>query len=123
MKELDLSAGERTEVLAISSDSIAQKIEFEVVANNGNAPNGIVEVETSMLPLMKMNKVTHGLKTVNRFQKSWLQCNLKIFVTSDSDGKLQFKTRHFTSKVLWVILAAIMALGIVSALIPVLLRG
>jgi len=122
MMEFELKAGAKTQVLSLFSDSVPQRIAFDVANVDGTDPSGRIEVETSMLPLMTPRLETLPLQAQNTLQKGWLQTNVAIHVTSDSDAVLAFQTRHLTSRKLWITLAVVAVIGIVAAIIPLLVK-
>lgn len=124
MKEIDLKAGERVKVLSLFSDSVPRTIAFEVTTADGTAPDGTVEMESSMLPMMAKTRVTHPLKRENRLNKSWLQANVAVHVVSATDASLRFKSRQAAGKLLWIVVAAIGVLAIaVAFILPMVLSG
>lgn len=115
-----LTPGERTEVLNLFSDSMARTIRFDVTAASG-AISGRIDVERALVPFLKPRVDTMPLAPENALQKSWLDGQYKVFVTSDSAATLEMKSRPLTRNRLFVILLVVALLGLVAGLAPFLL--
>ena len=120
MAETRASAGTRTRILHILSDSVPQSVRFtaEPVAGAGE-PTGLVEVERSRLFAGRRTE-QHPLQPQNTFQKGMFDVVYSVFVTPDEDTEIVFQSRHVRSRwLIWVLVLVLIA-GIAAGSIAAL---
>ena len=123
MKEMAIKAGERHRILHLFSDSIPQQVRFSAALADGGAPvSGDVEVAGSRW-LFGKPAVHQPLTAENVVHKGWLDTNFSIYVTPDQDTRVTLHTRHFTSRMLVWVLAAVVVLAAASAVLVPMLAG
>jgi hypothetical protein len=88
----------------------------------GGSPSGVVEVERSVF-FFARRKEEHRLQSENSLKKGMFDTSYAVFVTPDQDTKIDFKTRHVTSRKLFWVLGIVLAVGLVAGLLPVILKG
>lgn len=116
MKRISVKKGERTPILHIVSDSIPQSVLFGARPLEGDEPvGGTVEVERRTL-LGRRAPITYALQPENRIRKGFWDTGFKIFVTSDRDAEIEFRTRHFTANWLLLTLGTMLLLGLAAGL-------
>jgi len=123
MKNILTPGQERTRILHILSDSVPQTVRFEAEAvRGGGNPSGVVEVERSVF-FFTHRKEEHPLQAENNLKKGMFDTSYAVFVTPDQDTKINFKTRHVTSRKLFWVLGIVLAAGLIAGLLPVILKG
>ncbi|UYV38582.1 hypothetical protein N4R57_05875 [Rhodobacteraceae bacterium D3-12] len=120
MAKVELKPGERTEVLNLFSDSMARTIRFDVTTTAG-AVSGQIDVERALLPFLKPRRETAPLGAENALDKSWLDGQYKVFVTSDTAAELNMKTRALTRNRLFLILLVVAGVGLIAGIMPLIL--
>lgn len=114
-REMICPKGARTRILHIFSDSIPQSVRFTAEPVPGGALEGVVEVErTAFLLRRKVERAP--LASRNTFDKGFLDTNYAVYVTPAQDTKVTFETRHFRSRMLILVLGAVVVLGVVAGL-------
>ena len=113
--QVDIKAGETKEILWIFSSSIPGKIRFHAQGVDDEPARGKIHVDVNTL--FNARRDEFDLAAENVLNKGFWDANYKVSVTPETDTKIEFQTRHFRAGTLFIILAAIMILGIVSAAI------
>ena len=112
--EFIIPAGTRTRVLWVFSSSIPGAPRFRAEPLQGSELTGSVEVVRKRLLSTETDQ--HPLRPQNVFAKGFWDSDYKIFVTPDQDCRVTFETRHFRAEVYFKILAAVLILGVLSAI-------
>ena len=123
MKTMTLRKGERARVVHLFSDSMPQTVRFTAEPVSGDGPvSGQVEVAGSNW-LFPKPVVPHELAAENALPKGMWDTRYSIYVTPDQDTKITFQTRHFTSGLLVIVIAIVVALAVGSTLAMTVLRA
>ena len=112
-KVFDLKAGERARVLWIFSSSIPGMVRFHAKTETGEPPQGTIEL--AVRRWFAWDRKTFPLSATNRFDKGFSDADYRIYVTADTDCRIEFETRHFRAEIFFRILAGILILGVLSA--------
>lgn len=122
MKQVTAKAGKRTKILHIFSDSIPQSIRFTATSLSGGQPPG-GSIEITRRPWFVRTVETFPLRAEQVFRKGFADADYAIHVTPDEDVRIAFQTRHFEKKTLFIVLAALVVLGALSAVLVPLIAG
>lgn len=116
MAEILIRAKERQRILHLVSDSIPQRVRFEATALGAGHVSGRVEVVGSRW-LFPKPPALHPLQPENVIHKGFFDTLFSVYVTPDQDTRITMRSQHFTSRMLfWVLLAVLMA-GIAGVLV------
>ncbi|MEM7743005.1 MAG: hypothetical protein AAF409_04770 [Pseudomonadota bacterium] len=111
-KLLHIAAGQRSRILWIFSSSIPGDVTFTATPTDGSALSGTVEVHHNSW--MGGRQEQHPLTERMVLRKGFWDSDYRVFVTPDQDTEIKFDTRHAHAKTLFVILAIVLALGVIS---------
>lgn len=113
-KEFLIKAGETKQVLNLFSSSVPGQIRFRAETVDGSEPRG--KVTARVQKWFSWSDRESDLAPTNILDKAFSESNYKVMVTPETDTKIIFETRHFRAEIFFVILAAIMILGLISGL-------
>lgn len=122
---ITLQPGKRTRLLHLVSDSVPQTIRFaaqrtDAAAQADAAPSG--EVIVTRRSFFGKHEHRQPLSSENTFRKGMFDVIYSIHAMADQPTTIAFKTRHFRSKWLLVVLLLVLLLGVAAAL-PAMLAG
>lgn len=122
MKQVVARAGERTKILHIFSDSVPQQVRFAAAPLvEGEPVGGTVEV-VRWHWFVRAPAETLPLRAEQAFDKGFADMDYAIYVTSDSDVRILFRSRHFERSTLVAVLAVVAALGVFGAIFALVAR-
>ena len=120
-KVFEIKAGQTKQVLWLLSSSIPGQIRFSAETSDGSEPSGTVELARRRW--FDWQTETHPLHARNVFDKAMSDADYRLTVTPDNDARIVFETRHFRAEYIWKILVAVLALGVLSPLIVMLVAN
>ncbi|MEM6661983.1 MAG: hypothetical protein AAF666_07375 [Pseudomonadota bacterium] len=113
-KVFHLKAGEKRRVLWLFSSSIPGEVRFRAEAADGSMPQGTVELARRRW--FEWQRSAHPLAARNVFDKGIADADYRIYVTPETDCRIEFDTRHFRAEIYFRVLAGVIGLGILGAL-------
>lgn len=114
-KKFKLKSGERKRVLWLLSDSIPSSPRFHARPSSDGELSGTIEV-------VRPGKTeVHPLEPDNTLSKGFWDFHYSIYVTPDQDCELEFKTSHFSGKILIIIILAILVVSLLNIVVQLLL--
>lgn len=120
-REIVCPEGERTRVLHLFSDSVPQTVRFAAEARSGDGLDGVVEIERSGV-IGRTRTQSVPLAPQNSFRKGMFDTHYAVYVTPGQETRIVFRSRHFTSRMLFVMLGVVVVLGVVAGLSGFVLR-
>jgi len=98
--------------LWIFSSSIPGTTRFRAETPDGAPPEGEVELATRRW--FSWTRTKHPLAARNVFEKGFADSDYRVYVTPNTDCRIEFDTRHMRAELYFKILAGILILGVIA---------
>jgi hypothetical protein len=116
VKTFDIRAGERRRIVHMVSDSIPQQVRFRAEPLGGGSVAGTVEVQGSRWLFRKPPETT-ALQPQNVVAKGFWDTLFSVSVIPERDVRITMESRHFGSRLLLIVLAAVVVLGVAGVIV------
>lgn len=116
MREVELTAGERTKILGLMTRNLRARVIFEVETRDGSPVSGTIQTEHGSV-ITGRKVATIPLQPLNTFDKPWNQHGYQIFVTPDTDAVVRFHTRHIRDVHIYGAMAVMTGVAVIGGLV------